>query len=390
MKHDFDVVVNRRGTDSKKYSPEYFDSDVIPMWIADTDFLSPQPVIDAIVRRAEHGIYGYTPVSGEFKRAAVSWMKERFGYEAQPSAAEFMPGVVGGIICAIRALSHPGDKVLLHTPVYHPFVDAVVNNGRRLETNELVLRGGRYEINFDEFERQCRDPRTKLFILCNPHNPTGRVFEEAELRRMGEICLENHVVMLSDEIHSDIVYRPHRHIPMASLDGRFEENCLTFISPSKTFNVPGFRTAVMIAPEPVKHEMVHQVLVSNKGTGENIFGTVALCAAYENCAYYADQLVDYMTGNLECVRERINRIPGMKLIEPEGTYLFWIDCRQTGLSDDELMERIVKKAKVGLESGLEFGEAGRGFVRLNAAAPRSVLNTALDQLEREFTKREER
>ncbi len=382
--HDFDEIVERRGTDSKKYSPEYFPPDVIPMWIADTDFKSPAPVVEAIVNRAVHGVYGYTPVSREFKEAAVSWMSRRFGYQADCEAAEFVPGVVGGIICAIRALSHPGDKILLQTPAYPPFVDGIVNNGRRLNANCLKLENGRYEIDFEDFEMRCRDPRTKIFILCNPHNPSSRVFTEDELRRMGEICLKYHVMVLSDEIHCDIVYKPHRHIPFASLDKRFEENSITFISPSKTFNVPGFRTAVMIAPEPVKREMVHQVLVSNKGTGENIFGTVALCAAYTSCDYYADQLVEYLEGNLEIVRQYLEHIEGMELLEPEGMYLFWIDCRKMNLSQEELVERFIKVAKVGIHDGLHFGEEGRGFVRLNAAVPRSVLRMAMEQIEAAF------
>ncbi|HIT67657.1 MAG TPA: pyridoxal phosphate-dependent aminotransferase [Candidatus Merdisoma merdipullorum] len=382
--HDFDEVVERRGTDSKKYSPEYFDSDVIPMWIADTDFKSPKPVVEAIKNRAVHGVYGYTPVSREFKQEAVSWMARRFGYQPEVSSAEFVPGVIGGVICAIRALTHPGDKILLHTPAYGPFVDGIVNNGRRLNDSRLLLKDGKYEIDFDDFEKKCRDPRTKLFILCNPHNPTSRVFTEEELRRMGEICLENHVMVLSDEIHCDIVFKPHKHIPFASLDKRFEENSITFISPSKTFNVPGFRTAVMFAAEPVKHEMVHQVLVSNKGTGENIFGTVAFCAAYHSCDYYADQMVEYLEGNLKLVEETMDRINGMELIHPEGTYLFWIDCRGLGLDQETLMDRFVNKAKVGLHDGLHFGPEGRGFVRLNVAVPRSVLEQALKQIEAEF------
>lgn len=382
--HDFDEVVDRRGVDSKKYCEEFFPNDVIPMWIADTDFKSPQPVIDALVERARHGVYGYTPVSSRLRSAVAGWMDSRFGYQIMPETVEFVPGVITGIICAVRALSRAGDKVILHTPVYPPFVQAVENNGRRLQRCELRLKDGRYEIDFDLFEQQCSDPRTRLFILCNPHNPTGRVFTEQELMRLGEICLKHDVVIISDEIHSDLVFKGHKHIPFAAVNPLFELNCITFINPSKTFNVPGFRTAAFMTGNPLFKNLVHEVVVSNKSIGENIFGTLALCTAYESCGWYADQLVEYLQGNLEMVRAATRNIPGIDLVEPEGTYLFWLDCRGLGLCQEELMDRFVKTAKIGVHDGLNFGEEGRGFVRMNVACPRSVLRQALEQVSAAF------
>lgn len=384
--HNFDEIVDRRGTDSKKYSEEFFPDDVIPMWIADTDFKSPKPIIDAVSERARHGVYGYTPGSSRLQKAVAGWMGSRFGYPVTPDTVEFVPGVIAGIICAMRALSRAGDKVILHTPVYPPFIQAVENNGRRLLRCEMHLKDGRYEINFDLFEKQCADPRTRLFILCNPQNPTGRVFTENELLRLGEICLGHDVTVISDEIHSDLVFEGHKHFPFAMLSPRFEQNCVTFINPSKTFNVPGFRTAASITGNRLFKSLIHEVIVSNKAVGENIFGTLALCVAYESCAWYADQMVGYLQGNLELIRGALRSVPGVNLVEPEGTYLFWLDCRGLGMPQAELMDRFIKTAKVGVHDGLNFGEEGRGFVRMNAGCPRSLLRQALEQLREAFAK----
>lgn len=284
-------------------------------------------------------------------------------------------------------LTKPGDKIVVQTPAYPPFTDGIVNNGRRIAENRLVLKDGRYEIDFEDFEKQCKDPRTKMFILCSPHNPTGRVFTEEELCKMTQICLENNVWIDSDEIHCDIVYSGHHHIPTASLSEEVAMHTISFVSPSKTFNLPGFRTAVMISANPWMKNQAHEILVGNKATGENIFGTVAFCTAYEECDYYADQMREYMEGNRRLAYNYISEnLPGMKMIEPEGTYLFWIDVRDLKMEQEEVMNRFVKQAKVGVQDGLHFGEAGRGFVRLNAACPRSILMQALTQIKNYFYK----
>ena len=385
--HDFDEVVKRRGTDSKKYNPVFYPEDVIPMWIADADFLSPEPVVKAICERAAHGVYGYTHTSERMKEAAAGWLNRRFGMHVKSEEVEFCPGVIGGVIAAIRGLTKPGDKIVVQTPAYPPFTDGIVNNGRRIAENRLVLKDGRYEIDFEDFEKQCKDPRTKMFILCSPHNPTGRVFTEEELCKMTQICLENNVWIASDEIHCDIVYSGHHHIPTASLSEEVAMHTISFVSPSKTFNLPGFRTAVMISANPWMKNQAHEILVGNKATGENIFGTVAFCTAYEECDYYADQMREYMEGNRRLAYNYISEnLPGMKMIEPEGTYLFWIDVRDLKMEQEEVMNRFVKQANVGVQDGLHFGEAGRGFVRLNAACPRSILMQALTQIKNYFYK----
>lgn len=384
MIHNFDEQVERWHTDSKKYSEEFFSPDVIPMWIADTDFKSPAPMVDAIVSRAQEGIYGYTGISTRLRQAAQKWQCERFGFKFPAEAVEFVPGVIAGAICAVRALTRPGDKVIVHTPAYPPFTQGIQNNGRYVYANALVLKDGHYEINFEEFEEMCRDARTRAFILCNPHNPTGRVFTQKELYRMGEICLKYHVRIISDEIHSDIVYKGHRHTSFAGISKEFADQCVTLINPSKTFNVPGFRTAAFIAMNPEIHELVHSIVVSNKAFGENIFGTLAFCVCYEKCAYYADQLVEYLQNNVELTRKTINGIPGMHLIEPEGSYLLWVDCRGMGLQQSALMDRMIHGAKVGVHDGLNFGEEGRGFFRINIGCTKKTLCEALGRIQREF------
>lgn len=385
MVHNFDEIVSRRGTDSKKYAMAYLAGDVIPMWLADTDFKSPQPVIDALEQRLAHGILGYPVSSERLKRAAAHWLETRFCYHASPAWVEYTPGVIAGIDFSIQALSEPGDGVILQTPAYPPFSQGIELNGRVLVPNPLVLRQGRYEIDFESFEAACRRPDTKLFILCSPQNPTGRVFSREELARMGDICLENGVVVLSDEIHSDIVFPPHRHTVFASLGEKYSANCVTFINPSKTFNIPGLRTAALIAEDPAKREAIHRQIMKVKAVGETVFGTLALCTAYESCAYYADQEVAYMAGNLALARQAFEAIPSIDLIEPEGTFLFWLDCRKTGLTQDALMKRFVETARVGVKDGADFGPDGVGFVRMTAAVPRAVLEEVLDRITKAFT-----
>lgn len=376
--HDFDEVVNRRGTDSKKYS--VYPEDVIPMWIADSDFKAPQPVVDALVERVQQGVYGYTPVSPRLKAAAAKWQEIRFGWEVNPDAVEFVPGVISGVISAVRALSHPGDNIVIQTPCYPPFTDLSEHNGRHLLRNELILKDGRYEIDFEDFEAKVKDPRTKLFILCNPQNPTGRVFTREELIRLGELCLKYHVTVLSDEIHSDLVYSGHKHIPFASISKEFEQNTISFMNPSKTFNLPGFRTAAFIAANPVLKNAVHDMVVNNKAIGENICGTVAFCTAYEQCAYYADQMVAYLEENRNLVEETLKDVDGIDVIHAEGTYLLWLDCRKLNMSQEELDRFFVETVKLGLNSGKSFGPEGNGFLRMNIACPRSTVKEAMNRI----------
>jgi len=376
--HDFDEVIDRRGTDSRKYSE--YPADVLPMWIADSDFKAPQPVVDALVERIQQGVYGYTGTSSRLKKACARWQRDRFGWDVAPEWVEYVPGVVSGLICAVRALSQPGDNIVIQSPCYPPFADLSDHNGRHLLRNKMILKDGHYEIDFEDFEEKAKDPRTKLFILCDPQNPSGRVFTREELTRLGEICLRYHVMVLADEIHQDLVYHGFRHIPFASISREFEQNTVTFMNPSKTFNLPGFRTAAFIAANPVLKNAVHDIVVNNKAIGENICGTIALYTAYESCDYYADEIMDYVGKNRALVEETLKDIEGIDVIRGEGTYLLWLDCRGLGMTQEELDRFFVEKVKLGLNSGRTFGPDGDGFLRMNIACPRATVKEALNRI----------
>ena len=378
MQHNFDEPVVRRGTDSKKYL--HYGPDVLPMWIADTDFRCPQPVIDACVGRMQEGVYGYPDVSPAYKAAIALWQKKRFGWEVPAEACEFVPGVIPGIICAVRALSHPGDNVAMLSPSYPPFHDLTVHNGRNELRCELKPVNGHYGIDFDLLEKQLSDVRTKLFLLCNPHNPTGRVFTREELCRIGELCLKHHVTVLSDEIHEDIVYKGYKHTPFASISPEFAQNSVTFVNASKTFNVAGFRSAGFICLNPAMKSLIHEAVLDNKGIGENLCGTQATIAAYTQCDYYADQLVPYLEKNLDLLCETIAKTDKISLIRPEGTYLIWLDCRKMGLTQPELVKFFEEKAKLGLNNGATFGTEGVGHMRINIATTHANMEEAMRRL----------
>lgn len=379
--HDFDEKVVRRGTDCKKYDPSVYPEDVLPMWIADTDFKCPQPVIDALVERMQQGVYGYPFVSTKFKEAIAYWEKTRFGWEVPVSAVEFVPGVIPGVICAVRAFSCPGDNIVINTPCYPPFKDLSDHNGRHLLRNELKLVNGRFEIDFEDLEKKLADVRTKLYILCNPQNPTGRVFTLDELKKIGGLCLKHDVIVLVDEIHCDLVYKGCKHIPFASICEEFAQNSVTFVNASKTFNTAGFRTAGFICLNPRMKAMVHEAVLDNKGIGENLGGTVATIAAYTQCGYYADQMMEYVEGNLDLVCEALEKTNGkVKLVRPEGTYLLWLDCRGLGMTQPELVDFFVNKVKVGFNSGTGFGPEGAGYMRMNIATQREVVVEALNRI----------
>lgn len=381
--HNFDEMIERRGTDSKKFNPDVYPEDVLPMWIADTDFKCPAPIVEKMIQRAQHGLYGYPYNSKTFELAAKRWMKRRFHWDIDENWVEFTPGVIPGIIFAVRALSMPGDKIIIQTPVYPPFHQLVVNNGRRLETNSLVLRDGKYHIDFTDLEDKLKDSRTKILILCNPHNPTGRVFTKKELQEIGNLCLKHNVFVISDEIHCDIVYKGHEHIPFASISEEFAQNSMICINPSKTFNIAGFRTAAAIIPNEYKRKLIYESVVNNKAYGRTVFGALAFETAYTECEYYANQLAEYLQANMEFTSEYIkNNITRINLIEPEATYLLWLDFRKLQMSQDKLVEFMVNKAKVGLNDGETFGSEGIGFMRINIATQRQTLEKGLERIQK--------
>jgi len=381
----FDTIIERRGTDSIKYdlaAKRGLPEDILPLWVADMDFLSPPQVLEAIEERCRHGIFGYSDIMDDsYFKALSKWYSERFGWQLSPEWLVKAPGVVFAINMAIRALTKEGDAVLVQQPVYYPFSDSVLANGRKLVVSELIYSGGKYSIDFKDFEEKIVKERVKLFILCSPHNPVGRVWTLEELSAIGEICLKHGVKVVSDEIHADFVYPGYRHQVFAAISPELSDITVTCTAPTKTFNLAGLQISNIFISNPEIRERFRQEIRRTGYTQPNVMGLVACKAAYEHGAQWLDELIVYLASNLEYVREFLAReIPQVRLVEPEGTYLVWLDLRELGLSDRELDDLMINKAKLWLDAGTMFGSGGEGFQRVNIACPRSILERAMTQL----------
>ncbi len=381
-KHNFDELINRRGTECKKW--DTYADDIIPMWIADTDFKCPQPVIDAMVERAQHGIYGYPVNDQNFEKSIVNWQKKRFGWEINPDWVEYTPAVIPAIIYAMYAFTNPGDNIVVQMPAYHPFHAIIPNNGRHILGNSLILqKDGSYEIDFDNLEELLSKKRTTMFLLCSPHNPTGKCFTREELSRMSELCLKYNVFVVSDEIHSDIVYKGSKHIPYGSLSKKAADNCVVCVNPSKTFNIAGVRTGAVVIPNRHNHDLFYAPLENLKAYGRTIFGTLPIEISYNECDYYADQLLEYLEGNLEYLKKFLSeKVPQIKVGKPQATYLIWLNCKDLDMEPKNLQKIFLEKAKVAMNEGSTFGSGGAGFMRMNIACPRSRLIEALNRIEK--------
>ncbi|HOO31981.1 MAG TPA: MalY/PatB family protein [Thermotogota bacterium] len=386
MQYDFDEIIERKGTKTFKWDflKEIFgDSELTSMWVADMDFKAPQPVIDAVVERAEHGIYGYTGKEDSFFNAIINWMRERHGVETEKNWYVPTPGVVNAVAVLVNTFSQPGDEVIVQTPVYYPFFSVVESNGRRLIKNPLKLEGNRYTMDLEDFENRIT-PRTRLFIMSNPHNPVGRVWGEEELRRLGEICKKHGIIIISDEIHCDLVFNGNKHYSYLNLK-EFYSNAIVCVAPSKTFNLAGFATSTMIIPDEWLRNRVKDTMDMWHINMLNLFGIIAFEAAYTYGGEWYDQMKEYVWGNYEFMVDYINtHIPDIDVFPLEGTYLVWVDFRKLGLTHDQINDICLKGAKLALDQGMMFGEEGRGFQRFNIACPRSVLKTALVKLEKEI------
>jgi len=388
MKYNFDEVIDRTNYHSVKWDElktKFGDipKDVLPMWIADMEFRSPQPVIEAIKKANEHGIYGYTSRPDSYYQAIIDWMERRHNWKVKKDWLAFSPGVVPALSFIIRAFCQPGDKVVVQPPVYYPFFRVIENNGCHVVNNPLKLSNKKYFIDWEDLERKVDDPRAKLLILCSPHNPVGRVWQKEELIILGEICLKHHIIVVSDEIHADILFKGYRHIPFASISPAFAHNSITCTAPSKTFNLAGLQTSTIIIPNKKYYKIYNNILDSLALDENNVFGLVALEAAYRDGEEWLEQLLSYLNENLEFLMKYFKeRIPKIKVIKPEGTYLVWLDCRQLGLSDKDLNNFMIKKARVALDDGYWFGAEGKGFMRINIACPRSFLEEGLKRIER--------
>ena len=385
MQYNFDKIIDRRNTHSFKWDMAETlvgEKDVLPLWVADMDFECPPAVIKAIQHRAQHGIYGYTAVPDSCYQAIINWMKQRHGWDIQKEWIVQTPGVVSGFHWVVRACTTPGDSVIVQTPVYYPFFKAVKFNGCQMVENQLQYVNGRYEIDFDDLERKF-DSRTKVLLLCSPHNPVGRVWTRDELTRLANLCREHNVVVCSDEIHSDLIFRGYRHTPTAMISEEIASNTITCMAPNKTFNIAGLQSGFVIISDPLLREAFIKTK-QNLGIGElaNVFGITAMEAAYKHGEDWLEQVLDYLQGNLEFLLEFVNtRIPKIKVVKLEGTYLAWLDCRGLNLNQEDLKNFMLKQAKVWLNDGSTFGSGGVGFHRLNLACPRSILEDALQRIE---------
>jgi cystathionine beta-lyase len=386
-KYNFDEIVPREGTNCIKYDAleRFFGSkDVLPLWVADMDFKTPDFIVNAIKKRAEHEIYGYTFRDDTYYNSIIGWMERRHNWEIKKEWISFSPGVVAGLTFGIEAFSKPGDGVVVQPPVYFPFFDCVKGTKRKLIENPLKIENGRYTFDFEDLKAKI-DKKTKLLLLCNPQNPGGTVFTREELTELATICLENKIMVISDEIHSDLIFNGNKHIPFASLSDEIAQNCMVSMAPSKTFNVAGFSSSIVIIPNKTKFARYERAIgVAHLYMG-NIFGSVAMEAAYAHGDNWLDQMLDYMWDNYKILEAFFEtKLPKVKVMKPEATYLIWLDFREYGMKNAELMKFTIENAKVGLNDGGRFGTGGDGWLRINIGCPRSVLIEALERLGKAF------
>ncbi|MBN2460038.1 MAG: PatB family C-S lyase [Candidatus Cloacimonetes bacterium] len=385
MKYDFDNSPGRGGTNCYKWDflfQKFGDEDLLPLWVADMDLVTARPIVTALCQRAQHGIYGYSFRPDSYYQAIKGWYERRHAWEISTDWIVDSPGVVPAINFALQAYTSPGDRILVQTPVYDPFFEAVVSNNRILLKSSLILENNHYRIDFDDMKQKLSQD-VKVLIFCSPHNPVGRVWRKSELLHLLALCVEHQVLVLSDEIHSDIIFPEFRHIPLASLAGSYQKNIITFNAPSKTFNVAGLMNSYVLIPDSDLREGFRNILVQNHLLEGNIFGMIALEAAYTSGEEWLNQLIGYLESNYAFLCDFIEtEIPFLRVIEMEGTYLAWLDFRALGFSDTELAEIIVKKARIALTRGSQYGKEGEGFMRLNFACPRYFLETVLLRLKK--------
>jgi len=382
--YNLDVVVDRKNTKSVKYEEmdlNFGSNDMLPFWVADMDIKSPDFIVESIISRAKHGIFGYSKRMPEFYDSIINWLSTRHQMEVKREEIEYGPGVVFLLNMMIRKFTEPGDKIIIQSPVYYPFRRVVEGNKRILSDNTLKLENGKYVMDFEDLKKKAEDPLCTMMILCSPHNPVGRVWKMEELKTLSKICYENNVLLVSDEIHFDLVYKGHKHIPMLIAGEEHKKNIIICTAPSKTFNIAGLHSAFCIIPDPDKMKAYKEELGLLDLNRSNVFSQEVTQAAYENGAGYVDKLVDFLEDNMNFAYDYITRnIKGIIPNKMEATYLMWLDCRELGLNTEELDGLFFKKAKIALDSGYWFGETGKGFMRMNLACPRSMLEEGLERL----------
>lgn len=382
-KYDFDKQTERRGTNSYKWDT-MTDADVLPMWVADMDFETAPAITKALQERVAQGIFGYTYVPDSYYEAVMGWFKRRHEWTIEREWIIYTSGVVPAISCSLKALTLPGEKVLVQTPVYNCFFSSIANSGCQVVENELVYENGTYRIDFEDFERKCADEKTTVFLLCNPHNPACRVWKRDELERMNEICVRHGVKVVADEIHCELVMPGFTYVPFASVSDACRDNCVVLNSPSKAFNIAGLQIANIICADKEVRRRIDRAVNINEVCDVNPFGVIALQAAYNEGGEWLDELNAYLYGNYELVKEFVaTEMPKLNVVRLEGTYLVWIDVLGLEFSSDELTDKLLKEAKVMVNSGTMYGQrAGQGFIRLNIACPRARLLEGLKRMGR--------
>ncbi|RHR33345.1 MalY/PatB family protein [Eubacterium sp. AF19-12LB] len=386
MKYDFDIIIDRKNTNSIKYDfarEKLIPKDILPLWVADMDFKTAPAIINRLKNTVEYGIYGYSDSKEDYYIAVSNWYEKHFGYKIKKSWIVKTPGVVFAIAMVIRALTNVGDGVLIQNPVYYPFSDVIRENERVLVNNSLVRNGNKYEIDFEDFERKIIENNVKLFILCSPHNPVGRVWKKWELKKLGDICIKHNVYVLSDEIHSDFVYPGYKHTMFNTLSEAYEKISITCTAPSKSFNLAGVQISNIIIPNIEIRKKIKKEIAKVGYSSVGIMGIVACQAAYEEGEEWLNELKQYIYSNLGYLRNYLeDNIPEIELVEPEGTYLVWLDCSKLGISGKKLEEFIIHKAGLWLDVGYIFGKEGDNYIRVNIACPKSILDKALNRLEK--------
>lgn len=381
QKYDFDTPANRQGSGCYKWD-EAHDPEVIPMWVADMDFRVAPAITEALAKRVSHGVFGYTMVMPSYYQAIVNWFSRRHQWTINPEWIIYTTGVVPAVSCVIKALTMPGEKVLVMTPVYNCFFSSITNNGCQVEESPLRRTADSYEVDFDDFERRCTDEKVTVFLLCNPHNPAGRVWTRDELQRMNDICLRHDVTVVSDEIHCELVMPGHVFTPFAAVSTYCQDNSITLNSPSKSFNIAGLQTANIICKNAEWRRKINRAVNINEVCDVNPFGPIALEAAYNHGEEWLQQLNGYIWENYLTLKTFIkDNLPALNVLRMEGTYLPWIDITATSLTSDELTRRLLSEAKVKVNSGTMYGStSGEGYIRLNIACPRAQLTEALQRM----------
>ena len=389
MNFDFDKIIERKGSSCVKWDGmEKFlgAGEALPMWVADMDFLTPGYITEAIIKRANHGIFGYALRDEGYFTSLMSWLERRHQWKVERDWITFCPGVVPAVNMAVLAYTDPGEKIIVQPPVYFPFFTAVTDHNRTLVYNNTEMRNGRLCMDFENLETLAKDG-AKMLIISNPHNPGGSVWTKEELTQMAEICLKYEIFIISDEIHCDLIYKPFKHIPVAGLSKEISLQTFTTVAPSKTFNLSGLATSsVIIENESLRKKFNDQVNHMHIGGG-NIFGNIASEEAYLHGDTFVDELMDYLAKNVKILEKYVAEyLPKIKVIRPESTFLVWLDCRETNMNDDDLNKFFLHKAKVGMNPGIMFGTGGEGFMRMNIGCPATTLIKGLDQIKEAFSK----